>query len=146
MIRFPCPVCAKRLKVVPEHAGGMVRCPRCRTRVEAPPDEFANAPSVFVPVDSPTAQPPPITISPEEPPSAWLLFVGSLNFWLRTLWSLFWLFAFMISERGPLDAFVCFGAWTLVWPLSFAIAVIGAVVESIANWLRTLDTTHHSHG
>lgn len=137
MIRFSCPLCAKRLKVLPEHAGGIVRCPRCRTRVETPPDDFANAPSVFVPVDSPPCEPAIATARP----SQWLLFVGSVSFWLQTFWSLFWLFAFFVSKHGVPEAIVCLLAWSLVWPLTFAIAIVGAMVDGILDWLRRMFAT-----
>src|SRR5262249_28440551 len=36
MIRFRCPQCEKSVKVPEDRAGGVVRCPRCNARCEAP--------------------------------------------------------------------------------------------------------------
>jgi DNA-directed RNA polymerase subunit RPC12/RpoP len=43
MLRFPCPVCGKSLKVPEEATGKSVRCPRCRERTTVRPDVPAAA-------------------------------------------------------------------------------------------------------
>lgn len=138
MLRFECPICSKRMKTYFENADGIVTCPRCRTKVQAPPDEFAQAPKVRVPIP-----PAPVFATAPSPHSAWLRFIASLNFWLRTLWSVLWIGAFFcVPDRNLSDLAVCFVAWTLIWPLTFVIAVIGALVESAIEYFTKLDARH----